>query len=54
MLAYASSRPVAAKRQSSPHAMLFVISAHVALLAAVMSAKLDLPRRIQQDRASSQ
>lgn len=48
MLAYASKRPVAAKRQSSPHAMLLVISAHVALLAAVMSAKMELPRRMQQ------
>lgn len=48
MLAYASKRPVAGKRQSSPHAMLLVISAHVALLAAVMSAKTDLPRRMQQ------
>jgi protein TonB len=47
MLAYAANRPPAGKRQSSPNAMLLVISAHVALLAVVMSAKMDLPRRIQ-------
>jgi len=47
MLAYASNQRVAARRQSSPHAMLFIVSAHVALLAAVMSAKMDLARKIQ-------
>lgn len=47
MLAYAANRPAAGKRQSSPHTLLVVVSAHVALLAAVMSAKMDLPRRIQ-------
>jgi len=46
MLAYAASRPRIAKRQSSPNAMLIVISIHVAAIAAVMSAKMDLPRRI--------
>lgn len=48
MLAYLSNRPAAAKRQSSPHAMLFIVSAHVALLAVVMSAKMDLPARFQE------
>lgn len=48
MLAYVSNRPAAAKRQSSPHAMLFIVSAHVALLAVVMSAKMDLPARFQK------
>jgi protein TonB len=43
MLAYAASRPVPGKRQSSPNALLVVISVHVALLAAVMSAKMDFP-----------
>jgi protein TonB len=46
MLAYAANRPVPGKRQSSPNALLIVISAHVALLAVVMSAKMDLPGRI--------
>ena len=46
MLAYAANRPVAGTRQSSPNALLLVISAHVALVAVVMSAKMDLPRRI--------
>jgi protein TonB len=46
MLAYAVNRPVPAKRQSSPNALLVVISVHVALLAVVMSAKMDLPGRL--------
>ena len=46
MLAYLANRPVAGTRQSSPNALLLVISVHVALLAAVMSAKMDLPARI--------
>lgn len=46
MLAYAANRPVPGKRQSSPNALLLVISVHVALLAIVMSAKMDLPRPI--------
>jgi protein TonB len=46
MLAYAAGRPRIAERQSSPNALLFVISAHVAVIAVVMSAKMDLPRRI--------
>lgn len=45
MLAYAASRS-AAGRQSSPNAMLFIIAAHVAALAILMSAKMDLPHRI--------
>jgi protein TonB len=45
MLAYAANRPVPGKRQSSPNALLVVISIHVALLAVVMSAKMDLPGR---------
>lgn len=46
MLAYAANRPAVAVRQSSPNALLFVIAAHVAVVAAVMSVKMDLPRRI--------
>ena len=46
MLAYAKNRPLVGKRQSSPHAMLVVIAMHVALIAGVMSAKIDLPKRI--------
>jgi protein TonB len=45
MLAYAARRS-AAGRQSSPNTMLFIIAAHVAALALVMSARMDLPRRI--------
>lgn len=48
MLAYAANRPVAGKSQSSPNALLVVISVHVALLAIVMSAKMDLPRIVSR------
>jgi len=43
MLEYAAGRRQIAARPSSPHAMLAIISVHVALLALVMSAKMDLP-----------
>lgn len=46
MLAYAANRPVAGARRSSPNAMLIVVAAHVAVVALVMSARMDLPRRI--------
>lgn len=46
MLAYAASRPVVADRPSSPSTLLVVIGLHAAVLAAVMSAKMDLPGRI--------
>jgi periplasmic protein TonB len=49
MLAYAATKP-AAVRKSSPNALLIVISAHVALVAAVMSAKMELPPRFIPDR----
>ena len=45
MLAYAANRPVAGKRPSSPPAMLLIISAHVALIALVMSAKMEFDRK---------
>ena len=46
MLAYAANRRVVGERQSSPHGLLIVIAAHIALIAVVMSAKMDLPRRL--------
>jgi periplasmic protein TonB len=46
MLAYAANAPRHAERRSSPNAMLIVIAAHVAAIAAVMSAKMDLPTRM--------
>ena len=46
MLAYAATRPRIGARQSSPNAMLFVICAHIVGVAVIMSAKMDLPRRI--------
>lgn len=48
MLAYAANRPLAGKRQSSPHMMLLIVSVHVALLAALMSAKLEAPSGIDR------
>jgi protein TonB len=44
MLAYAANRTVIGK-ESSPHGLLIVIAAHIALIAVVMSAKMDLPGR---------
>jgi protein TonB len=49
MLAYAANRPVVVDRRPHPNAMLFIIGAHVAVAAAVMSAKMDLPGRILPD-----
>ncbi|MFL6850981.1 MAG: energy transducer TonB [Sphingomicrobium sp.] len=46
MLAYAANRPVAGKRESSPNAFLVIVAVHVAALAAVMSAKMELPQRM--------
>jgi protein TonB len=43
MLAYAANAPRSAERSSSPNAMLAIIASHVALLAVIMSAKMDLP-----------
>ena len=48
MLAYAASRPTAGNRQSSPNALLFIVSAHVAVAAVIMSMKMDLPIRIRE------
>ena len=49
MLAYTSNRSAVGKRDSSPNALLLVISAHIALVAVVMSAKMDLPSRIKSE-----
>ena len=46
MLAYAANRRRIAAPRSAPHAMLVIIVAHVALIALVMSAKMDLPIRV--------
>ena len=46
MLAYAADRPLTGKRQSSPHAMLLIVSAHVALLAVAMSIKMEMPPKV--------
>jgi len=48
MLAYAQGRPLVGKRQSSPNAMLIVIAMHIGTIAAVMSAKMELPQRIRE------
>ena len=48
MLAYSSSRPVVGVRGSSPNMMLVIITAHVAALAVLMSAKMDLPTLITE------
>ena len=47
MLAYASHRRRIAERHSAPHAMLVIIAGHIAVIAAVMSAKMDLPQRFR-------
>ena len=46
MLAYAASRPRAAARPSSPNAMLVVVAVHVAAVAVLMSAKMDVARQL--------
>jgi protein TonB len=45
MLAYSAKRSVASANPS-PNAMLAIIVGHIAVIAAVMSAKMDLPQRI--------
>jgi len=46
MLAYAASRPAIVERQPHPNFLLGIIAAHVAVVALVMSAKMDLPTRV--------
>jgi len=43
MLAYAANRPAPVERRPYPNAMLVIIAVHVAGIAAVMSARMDLP-----------
>jgi protein TonB len=49
MLAYAASRPPVVDRRPHPNTLLFIIGAHVAVVAVVMSAKMDLPRRFKPE-----
>jgi protein TonB len=46
MLAYAAHARRNLERRSSPNAMLAIVAAHVALIAAVMSIKMDLPAKV--------
>ncbi len=46
MLAYAAHRRAIAGRRPAPHALLVIVVGHIALIAAVMSARMDLPERI--------
>jgi protein TonB len=46
MLAYAADRRRIAERHGSPRTLLLIAAAHVALIGAVMSARMDLPQRI--------
>jgi protein TonB len=47
MLAYAANRPDPAGRRSSPNVMLFIVAAHIAAIAALMSYRMDLPQRLR-------
>ena len=47
MLAYASDRRRLSERRASPQAMLAIAVLHVAAIAAVMSAKMELPDKIK-------
>lgn len=47
MLAYAASRPAPVERRPHPNALLVIIAVHVAAIAALMSAKMDLPTIIK-------
>src|SRR4029078_13173487 len=49
MLAYAASAPRTAGRPSRPKAMLAIIAGHVAVVAVVMSAKMDLPQKLLRE-----
>jgi protein TonB len=49
MLAYAAHRRTIAGRKPAPRALLVIIVAHIALIAAVMSAKMVIPER-EDDR----
>ena len=46
MLAYAAHRRRVAERHTSPQTLLLIAAAHIALIAAVMSARMEIPPRI--------
>ena len=46
MLAYAANRPIIGARKPAPNTMLAIIGMHVAAIAVLMSAKMELPPRI--------
>jgi protein TonB len=46
MLAYAAHRRTVAGPRPAPHALLVIIVAHIALIAAVMSARMEMPERV--------
>lgn len=46
MLAYAANRPIIGARKPAPNTMLAIIGIHVAAIAVLMSAKMELPPRI--------
>jgi protein TonB len=48
MLAYAANRPATAASRPSPNAMLAVIVAHITVVAAVMSVKMEMPPSVRQ------
>lgn len=48
MLAYASDRRTLAQGRPAPHAMLVILAAHIAAIAVLMSAKMDLPGKIER------
>lgn len=48
MLAYAADRRRLTERRASPQAMLAIAVLHVAAIAAVMSAKMDLPEQVRK------
>ena len=46
MPAYAATAPAFAERRRHPRALILIIAGHAALIAAVMSAKMDLPETL--------
>ena len=50
MLAYVANRPRAGERRSSPNIMLAIIALHIAGVAVLMSAKMDLPTKLVPNR----
>jgi len=46
MLAYAANRPVIGARRPSPNTLLAIVGVHVAALAVLMTARMEMPPRI--------